>query len=428
VIGADVLVNARLMVRDGDAALVSNERSIPIRPAQDRQVRELHANGSVSLHRGRHEIKAGGETTSATLDEAFTTLITARTLRGIRIFDRDIPDRFAFGDSGVRREQALFAQDLARLGDVTLSAGVRYDRYRLRESEHAWSPRLSGSWYAAPLDLVLHASYDRTFETPPIENILLASANVVDQLGGEGESLALESSRGHFVEVGFSKRLLNRVRLDGTAFSRRATNMMDDDLLLNTGVSIPLTFSRAVVKGIEGKLDIARWGRASGSISYSNSVGTGYLPFAGGLFLGDDVDDLLKGEGPFRLTQDQRHTARGRVRVDLTSRVWAAAAGRYDSGLPVEAEGVNDSALLLQQYGEAVVEQVNEEQGRVKPSWSLDASAGVSLFRRADNFARLQIDVFNITDRLNVINFTGLLSGTAIAPRRSISVRLQAGF
>jgi hypothetical protein len=428
VLGPSVLVNARLMARDGEATLVSNERSIPIRPAQDRQVREVHANGSVSVHRGRHEIKIGGDTTSATLDEAFSTQITARSLLGVRIFDRDIPERFAFEDRAVRREHGLFAQDLARLGDVTLSAGVRYDRYRLRESEQAWSPRLSGSWYSAPLDLVLHASYDRTFETPPIENILLASANVVEELGGEGEILALESSRGHFAEIGFSKRLLNRVRLDGTAFSRRSTNMVDDDLLLNTGVSIPLTFSRAVVKGIEGKLDIVRWGRASGSISYSNSVGTGYLPFAGGLFLGDDVDELLEGEGPFRLTQDQRHTARGRVRVDLTPRVWAAAAGRYDSGLPIELEGVDDDALLRQQYGDAVVDQVDEEHGRVQPSWSLDASAGMTLFRRAGTFARLQLDVFNITDRLNVINFAGLLSGTAIAPRRSVSVRLHAGF
>ena len=40
----------------------------------------------------------------------------------------------------------------------------------------------------------------------------------------------------------------------------------------------------------------------------------------------------------------------------------------------------------------------------------------------------MQADLFNVFDRLNVINFAGLLSGTAIAPRRSFAMRLQASF
>ncbi len=40
----------------------------------------------------------------------------------------------------------------------------------------------------------------------------------------------------------------------------------------------------------------------------------------------------------------------------------------------------------------------------------------------------LQADVLNLTDRLNVINFAGLFSGTALAPPRSVAIRLQAEF
>jgi hypothetical protein len=391
-------------------------------------VREVHANGSISVHRGRHEVKVGGELTFGDLDERFESLITARELDGIEVFDDDVPERFLFTDSGSSREHALFVQDLARLGPVTLAAGVRYDYYRLRTEEHALSPRLSGSWFAAPLGLVVHASYDRTFETPPIENILLASANVVDDLGGEGETLAIEPSRGHFFETGFSKQLFDRVRLDGTVFSRRASNMVDDDLLLNTGVSFPLTFSRAVVTGAEAKLEIAAWGPVSGWISYSNSTGHGELPFAGGLFIGDEAAELLEGNGRFRLSQDQRHTARARGRVALSPRTWLALAGSYNSGLPIEVEGVFDTDLLIQQYGADVVAQADLEAGRVRQSWSLDASGGATLFSRAGRTLRVQADVFNLTDRLNVINFTGLLSGTAVAPRRTLMVRVHAGF
>jgi hypothetical protein len=39
---------------------------------------------------------------------------------------------------------------------------------------------------------------------------------------------------------------------------------------------------------------------------------------------------------------------------------------------------------------------------------------------------RLQADVQNLTDRLNVLDFAGLLSGTALAAPRSVSLRLQA--
>jgi hypothetical protein len=275
---------------------------------------------------------------------------------------------------------------------------------------------------------VVHASYDRTFETPPIENLLLASANVVEDLGGEGESVAIEPSRGHFAEIGFSKQLGARVRLDGTAFSRRASNVVDDDLLLNTGVSFPLTFSHAVVEGFEAKLDAAAAGRFSGWVSYSNSTGTGELPFAGGLFLGDEAEELLEGAGRFRLSQDQRHTVRARGRAALSPRAWVAVAAGYNSGLPIETEGVFDTDLLEQQYGEDVVAQADLEKGQVRASWSLDLSAGATLFNDGGRTLRLQADVFNLTDRLNVINFAGLLSGTAIAPRRSFAVRLHAGF
>ena len=36
-----------------------------------------------------------------------------------------------------------------------------------------------------------------------------------------------------------------------------------------------------------------------------------------------------------------------------------------------------------------------------------------------------QFDVINVTGRLNVINFSGLFSGTAIAPTRMIGTRLR---
>ena len=57
----------------------------------------------------------------------------------------------------------------------------------------------------------------------------------------------------------------------------------------------PIAFSEATVRGIETKIEIRGLGPFSGQLSYSNMNGTGRLPVAGGLFLGDETDALLAG-------------------------------------------------------------------------------------------------------------------------------------
>jgi outer membrane receptor protein involved in Fe transport len=58
----------------------------------------------------------------------------------------------------------------------------------------------------------------------------------------------------------------------------------------------------------------------------------------------------------------------------------------------------------------------------------LDASVGVVVAKTSKHSVRLQADVRNLTDRLTVINFAGLFSGTALAPPRSVAVRVRAEF
>jgi hypothetical protein len=40
----------------------------------------------------------------------------------------------------------------------------------------------------------------------------------------------------------------------------------------------------------------------------------------------------------------------------------------------------------------------------------------------------VQADVFNLADRLNLINFSGVLSGTALEAGRNFTIRLNVGF
>jgi hypothetical protein len=90
----------------------------------------------------------------------------------------------------------------------------------------------------------------------------------------------------------------------------------------------------------------------------------------------------------------------------------------------VELSG-EDIETLVAQFGQAVVDRVNLEAGRVKPSLSVDLSTAVDLYRKETRAVRLQADIRNLNDRLNVINLASLFSGTAIAAPRSVSVRLR---
>ena len=89
---------------------------------------------------------------------------------------------------------------------------------------------------------------------------------------------------------------------------------------------------------------------------------------------------------------------------------------------------MGDRNEAVAQYGRRIIDRVDLERGRVLPFASLDASTGVTLARSDKRSVRLQADVLNLTNRLNVVNFAGLFSGTAVAPPRSAAVRVRAEF
>jgi hypothetical protein len=421
IVSARVLGDVRGMVRDLSAGLWSNSAAIPIAAQQDRGFRELYFNGAVSAHVGAHEWKVGGDVNVGTVRERFGYQVTDPSQ-----FDPDTPAVFSFEDRRADREQALFIQDQIRMGPWTLNAGLRWDHYRLVVDESALSPRLSVAWSWPAANLVLRASYDRAFQTPAVENLLLASSPAVETLSDNAIRLPVPPSLGNFYEAGLSKALSGSVRIDATYFRRSMSNFADDDLLLNTGVSFPMAFRHADIAGTEVKLDVPRWRTISGFASYAWMRGTADLPITGGLLLGDDEATLLTSTDWFPVSQDQRHTVRGGLSYQVTPSFWVAAAASYGSGLPFEFTG--DATEAIAQYGQRIVDRVDFSTGRVRPSFSLDASSGLVVLKTSKVGVRLQADVRNLMDTLTVINFAGLFSGTALGPPRSIAIRLQAEF
>ena len=463
IFSANASADAAGMVRDNANDFYSNTDSIPVYVEQHNSFREGYFHAALTYNHGRQEWKAGVETDNMFLHENTCYTVTeddddddddiARPNRFSRlnqprvaqvhrprphasddfaagcisVSDDDNPP-FIYQDLRPDLEQAVFVQDLIRLNNWTISAGLRYDHYQLVLNDWGLQPRFSISRYFPSANTVLHFSYDRIFQTPSFENILLSSSTQVESIDpGDFLRLPVKPSKGDYYEGGLSTVFGKHLKLDANYFRRFVNDFADDDQIDSTSISFPIAFRKAIIYGAEGKLTVPEWHHFSGFASYSYEVGNVWNPVTGGLFLGDDADEAAADlTGHFPNSQDQRNTVRGRGRYQITPRLWVAAGVQYDTGLPFEFGGDPDEAVA--QYGQQIVDRINFDRGRILPSFQVNASAGADLYKSDRAQMRLQADGQNLNDVLDVIDFGGLFSGNAIGPSRSFSLRLTTSF
>ncbi len=419
----NTFADLRGMVRDNASDFNSNAASTPIEVFQHNRFREGYFKGTVTASRGRQEWKLGVESDNTFLHEDLSYAITDPTQ-----FDDGTPAAFAFAAQRPDLEQSAFVENRIQLGRWTINAGLRWDHYQLLVNKQAVSPRLSVARYFPSAELILHFSYDRVFQTPSFENILLSSSTQVSSLDPSSFlRLPVQPSVGDYYEGGLTKAIGGKVKLDVNFFRRFVNNYADDDQIQNTTISFPIAFRKAIVYGAETKIDVPDWHHLSGFLSYSYEVGNAWNPVTGGLFLGDNATAAeTQLTGHFPDSQDQRNTVRGRLRYQIKPQVWVAGGFQYDSGLPFEFDG--DPSTILAQYGQEVLNRINFDRGRILPATQLDASAGLTLHKSERVNMELQADGQNLNNVLDVLDFGGLFSGNAIGPPRSVMLRLTTTF
>jgi hypothetical protein len=415
------------MVRDTSNDFYSNIYATPILVSQHNWFREGYFRGVVTAVHGRHEWKFGVESDNTYLHENFGFVITNPML-----FDPGTPSPFSFVANRPDLEQSAFVQDQVHLGNWTINAGIRWDHYQLILNRQAVDPRLSIARYFPSAGLVVHFSYDRVFQTPSNENILLSSSTAATMLNPVSLQLPVEPSEGNYYEAGVTKDFFGKVKLDANYFRRLVNNYADDDQIDNTTISYPIAFRKAILYGGEAKLLVPDSHGLSGFLSYSYIVGNAWFPVTGGLFLGDDA--VIPTTGHLPDSQDQRNTVRGRVRYQVAPRFWIAGGIQYDTGLPFDFQCPDGETLqqciagVAATYGQQVVDRINFARGRIYPAFQVNVSAGAEVYKSERFNVRLQADGQNLTNVLNVIDFGGLFSGNAIGPSRSFALRLTTAF
>lgn len=418
---SSALADFRGMVRDNANDFNSNSNSTPIEVFQHNWFREGYFKATATIDHGHNEWKFGVESDNTFLNENFRYDIT-----DITQFDPTSPPPLTYSFVGSRPdlEQSAFVQDRITLKNWTISAGLRWDHYQLLLNREALDPRFAISRYFPAADLVVHFSYDRVFQTPSFENILLSNAATFGSLDPNSPRLRLEPSEGNYYEAGLTKVFHDKIKLDANYFRRYVSNYADDNQITNTTISFPIAFRKSVIYGAEAKLELPDWHRFSGFLSYSYTVGNVWFPVSGGLFL--DGDSGPPPTGHFPDSQDQRNTVRGRLRYQVKPRLWIASGVQFDSGLPFDFNGNPQQALA--QYGQQVLNRLNFARGRIEPTFQVNASAGADVYKSDHVNMRLQIDGQNLTNVLDVMDFGGLFSGNAIGPSRSVALRLTTNF
>src|ERR1035438_8634870 len=127
----------RAMVRDNANDFYSNDDSTPIMVTQHNRFRDAYFKGTATINRGHHEWKVGVESDNTFLNENFAYAIADPTQ-----FDPDQSLTFNFLAHRPDLEQSAFVEDLIRMGNWTVSAGLRWDHYQLIDRK---STRLNSS-------------------------------------------------------------------------------------------------------------------------------------------------------------------------------------------------------------------------------------------------------------------------------------------
>jgi outer membrane cobalamin receptor len=399
--------------RTSTADLFPSAFDTPIAAWQARRLATYTVWNRLSLVRGGHTLKAGIDAQTFPLRERFA------------ISDPD----FRFDERGRGTFYSAFLQDQFRWKRWQVAAGFRQDRYSFLTRGWGPQPRIGIAYQLIEGRTVLRASYNRLYQTPPNENLLIANSEVAARLFAPlllaaGAFRRIQPERQNFFELGLQQAIAGRASLSLAYYHKASRDQQDNNSFFNTPIIFPTSLAQMRVNGAEARLVLPTVRGFGGTLSLTHARAITTPPFTGGLFIGQDSLALLSA-GPFVIDHDQRLSVHG-VLTWTSKRGWfSTLSTRHDSGLvanpsdPAEVAADPDYADLLPYVN------LLSRPARTRPRTVTDVMLGYLHTRHERRRWEASAQLSNLTNVTALYNFQSVFVGTRLIQPRSAGLRLR---
>jgi len=444
ILGPTAAWESTLAYRTTVAQFFPSSGDTPVTAAQARHLSTVILANRISKVAGRHTIRAGADLQVFPISENFSMGITnpAFNTPGAPGFNDALLSHdltrggrmFTFSDKDTGMLASAFIQDSIRWGRFILTPGLRFDSYRLLVAGQQFQPRVGVAFHLKETGTVLRASYNRNYQTPPNENLLLSSSAEAARLAPASVRNALGASfspmqpqRENVYEVGMQQSLWGRASLNASFYHKNSRDQQDNNNFFNTGVIFPVTLAGIRVNGVEGRLRLPTIRGVSATISATHARAISTPPFTGGLFLGQDAVDLLSS-GPFVIDHDQKLSLQTTAHYTVNRHWWMSTAVRYDSGLVANPSDAGVVAADPDFNDLLPYVKLGQRPARVRPHTVTDAAIGYQSYRAGGNTEKVwdaQLQFNNLFDVTALHNFQSVFVGTRVVAPRSVGVKLR---
>jgi hypothetical protein len=430
--------------RGTSARLDPSAGDTPVTASQQRSLATVSASLRYTKVIGRQSLRAGVDAQRFPVREAFALGITSRSFNdptsstfNASLLPHDLTrggSLFVFNESRAGSLTSGFVQSTLRGRGIALALGVRHDAYAFLVNGQQLQPRIGVAYELPAGHGVLRASYNRNYQTPPNENLLLSSSpaaaalapeRVKDALGRAYQPIRPEQQ--NVYEAGFQRALPGIGSVDVSVYRKDSKDQQDNNNFFDTGIIFPTTLAAIRVEGAEMRVTLTPRRGLSGTLSATTGRAISTPPFTGGLFIGQDAVELLSA-GPFRIDHDQALSIHGTAHYQATNGLWLGLSTRYDSGLvsnpsvPSEVAADPDFADLLPYVN------LDADVPRVRPRTIVDLNAAYDVRSAGRRQWTLQLQVTNLTNRTALFNFQSVFVGTRLVQPRTFAVRLKRYF
>jgi len=496
-------------LRHDEARYLPSANSLADRPATLEQARTLTNTGFRAegvYARGLHNIKAGATYWHTLLDERFAVGLTDPLYNAVCVDGaanpvaaapvrapedcvaagyRANPDFLArllpydlsrggtlynFHETADIEEAAFYAEDAVTLGNLLLTAGLRYDIYNGLSRGRQLQPRIGMGWRTPWSGTRLRLSYARLYETPYNENLIFANESSADQstanpFGSYRSEPVRPGTRNQF-NTGFEQDFGRYLSVNADYYWKFTHTAFDFDTLFNTPITFSVAWRKSKIDGLALRASLNDFHGLSLFSVMGHVRSRFFTPEVGGL-----IFNSVPSNPVFRIDHGEEFEQTTEMRYQLPPRSvfgrapWLDFVWRYNSGLalpgivPVYTDALELTADEQAQIGlscgrqQATLTQpiricsavdfrakriripppgtFNDDRNpvRVTSRTLFDLSIGEDNLLRWDR-ARLglRLTVINLANKVSLYNFLSTFSGTHFVPPRTFQAGLQFTF